>query len=200
MRKQEFLTALRTRLSVLPIADAEERLLFYSENIDDRMEDGLTEEDAVVAIGSTDEIVEQILVEIPLSRLVKEKIRPKRRLQGWEILLLAIGAPIWLSLAVSALAVILSLYATLWAGIVSLWAVFASLAACAFSGLAVGIGLAVGGYTFTGLTLLSAALVCTGLSILCFFACGGATKGTAILAKKLVLGMKFAFIGKENKK
>ena len=200
MKKQEFLAALRARLSDLPIADAEERLLFYSESIDDRMEDGLAEEEAVTAIGSADEIVEQILAEIPLARLVKEKVRPRRRLQGWEILLLAIGAPIWLSLAVSALAVILSLYAALWAVVISLWAVFASLAACAFGGLAVGIGLAVGGYTFTGLTLLSAGLVCTGLSILCFLACGGATKGTAILAKKLVLGMKFAFIRKENKK
>ncbi len=200
MKKQEFLTALRAKLLALPITDAEDRLGFYSESIDDRMEDGLTEEEAVGAVGSVDEIVTQILAEIPLAKIVKEKVRPKRRLRTWETLLLAIGSPLWLSLAIAAIAVILSLYISLWAVVISLWAVFASFIGCAIGGIAGGVGILFGASSSLGLALLSAGLVCVGLSILLFFGCKEATKGTAILAKKIVLGIKFAFIGKEKTK
>ena len=47
MRKQEFLTELRKGLSGLPQDDIEERLSFYSEMIDDQIEEGLAEEEAV---------------------------------------------------------------------------------------------------------------------------------------------------------
>ena len=73
MNKQEFLTRLRKGLSGLPQEDIEERLTFYSEMIDDRIEEGLSEEEAVAAIGSPDEIAEQIIGEIPIKKIVKEK-------------------------------------------------------------------------------------------------------------------------------
>ena len=44
MRKQEFIAVLRKKLSALPRRDAEERIAFYSEMIDDRIEEGLLEE------------------------------------------------------------------------------------------------------------------------------------------------------------
>ena len=44
MSKQEFLAALEEGLSGLPREDVDERLGFYSEMIDDRMEDGLPED------------------------------------------------------------------------------------------------------------------------------------------------------------
>ena len=47
MTKQAFLAALGERLVGLPQKDIEERLTFYSEMIDDRMEEGLSEEEAV---------------------------------------------------------------------------------------------------------------------------------------------------------
>ena len=49
MNKQEFLSLLRRELSGLPQGDIEERVGFYAEMIDDRMEEGLTEEEAVEA-------------------------------------------------------------------------------------------------------------------------------------------------------
>ena len=50
MQKQAFLDALRSQLAGLPEAEINERLNFYSEMIDDRMEEGLTEEEAVDAM------------------------------------------------------------------------------------------------------------------------------------------------------
>ena len=73
MSKQEFLTQLRKELSFLSKDDLEERLTFYSEMIDDRMEEGLSEDDAVNDIGSVDTIVSQIVSDTPLIKLIKEK-------------------------------------------------------------------------------------------------------------------------------
>ena len=49
MNKELFLSSLRESLDGLSGEDIAERLAFYSEAIDDRMEDGLTEEEAVTA-------------------------------------------------------------------------------------------------------------------------------------------------------
>ena len=59
MDKHDFLMQLQNRLSGLPQEDIEERLNFYNEMIDDRIEDGLSEEEAIAAVGSLDEIVLQ---------------------------------------------------------------------------------------------------------------------------------------------
>ena len=69
MDKQRFLSELRNSLSGIPHDELEERLVFYSEMIDDRMEEGMTEEEAVAGIGPVGEVVNQILSEVPLSDL-----------------------------------------------------------------------------------------------------------------------------------
>ena len=106
MNKQEFLAELRRGLSGLPRDDIEERLSFYGEMLDDRMEEGLTEEEAVSAAGPVDEIVRQTVADIPLAKIAKERIRPKRRLRAWETVLLVLGSPVWLSLGIAAAAAV----------------------------------------------------------------------------------------------
>ena len=54
MTKQEFLASLREGLRGLPPADVEERIAFYDEMIDDRMEEGLTEEEALGELWSVE--------------------------------------------------------------------------------------------------------------------------------------------------
>ena len=56
--------------------DTAERLNFYSEMIDDKIEEGASENDAVSSIGSVDDIVSQIVDEFSVSKNkknVKEK-------------------------------------------------------------------------------------------------------------------------------
>ena len=156
MNKQEFLSQLRKGISGLPQEDIEEQVAFYSEMIDDRMEEGLSEAEAVEAIGPVDGIVSQIIADTPITKLVKEKIRPKKKHSAWVIILLVIGSPVWLSLLIAASAVILSLYAVLWAVIISFWAVFASLAVSTLGGIAGGILLLFRGNIMTGLVLIGA--------------------------------------------
>jgi len=198
MNKRDFLMQLRKGLSGLTREDMEERLLFYSEMIDDRMEEGLSEDEAVSVIGSVDEIVAQVIAETPLVKIAKERIKSKRRLSAGEIVLLALGSPIWISLGIAALAVILSLYISLWAVIISLWSVFGALTACSFSGIASGIVFICNGNGLTGAAMIGAGLICAGLSVFMFYGCKTATKGILILTKKLVLWTKSCFIKKEE--
>lgn len=198
MTKLKFLLSLHDKLSDLPQNEVEERLSFYSEMIEDRMEEGLSEEEAVSAIGSVDEIASQIVADIPLTKIVKEKIKPPKKLKTWEIILLVLGSPIWLSLAIAAISVIFSLYVSLWAVIISLWAVYGSLIGCAIGFIIAGIGIFITGNDLTGIAMLGAGLVCTGLSVFMFYGCKAITNGTLLLTKKIALGIKKSFIKKEE--
>lgn len=199
MTKQEFTVNLTLELHGLPKEDVEERVSFYSEMVDDRIEAGLTEEEAVADIGSVEDVVSQILSEIPLGKLVKEKIKPKRHFTWWEITLIAVGSPIWLALLIAAFAIVISLYAALWALVASLWAVGAAVVGCALGGIALSVLMFTQANVGGGLIILGAALFCAGLSIPLFFACRAATLGAARLAKTIVLAVKRLFIKKEDR-
>lgn len=198
MNKQEFLAELRKGLHGLPQNDIEERLTFYNEMIDDRMEEGLTEDAAVSEIGTVNEVVSQIVTETPLSKIVKEKVRPKRTLRVWEIVLLALGSPIWLSLLIAAFAVIFAVYVTAWSVIVALWASELALAASSIGSILSAVIFAFQVNGIVAIAVLGAGIAFAGLSIFLFFGCKETTKGILFLTKKMILGIKFLFIGKEN--
>ncbi len=170
-------------LSGLPRRDIEEHISFYCEMIDDKVEDGMSEEEAVANLGSIDALAAEIREGVPLLNLLKEKIKPKRRLSAWEIVLLVLGSPIWLSLLIAAAAVIFSLYAVLWSVIVSLWAVFVALCAAGVAGTAMGVILIFTDGLSTGLFVVAASLVTAGLSIPSFYGCRAATVGSFLLTK-----------------
>jgi len=197
MRKEEFFVQLRKGLSGLPQEDIEECLSFYGEMIDDRMEDGLSEMEAISSIGSVDEIVEQTVAQTPLAKIAKERIKSKRRLSAVQITLLALGSPIWLSLVIAAIAVIFALYISWWAVLISLWSIFASFVACSGGGVVACVLFVSGGNGAWGLAMLAAGAVCAGLAIFMFYGCKAATKGTLILTKKMGIWMKNCFIKKE---
>lgn len=200
MTKQEFLEELRNGLSGLPQDDIEERLTFYSEMIDDRMEEGLTESDAVSAIGSVDEITDQIISETPFTKLVKEKVKPSRALRAWEIVLLILGAPLWIPLLIAVTAVIFSCYAVIWSAIISLWAAEVSIGATSIGALIIAVVAIVQGNVLPGIAMFGIALICAGLTIFFFFGCKEVTKGILILTKKAALGVKSMIVKKESAK
>lgn len=198
MTKDEFLRSLQARLSGLPREDAEERLSFYREMIEDRLEEGFTEEEAVAAAGPVDEIVSQIVAETPLAKIAGERIRTKKRLGPWEILLLVLGSPLWISLLLAAFAVVFAVYAAVWSVVISLWAVFASVVGCSLGGILASILLLVLGKVPAGLAILGEALICAGLSIWIFFGCRAVTKGLLLCTKKFAVWIKRGFLKKED--
>ena len=197
MGKTEFLDLLRRRLYGLPQSEIEERVSFYNEMIDDRIEEGLTEAEAVAEIGPVEDVARQIMAEIPLATIVREKVKPKRALRAWEIVLLVLGSPIWLSLMIAAFAVGLSLFITLWSVVLCFWvtaiALAAAVFACLFSVFVYQRSGNLGGAAFAG----GAALICAGCSVLLFLASLEITKGGAKLTGKTILWIKSWFVGKE---
>ena len=211
MTKLKFLLELEKNLSALPQEDIEERLTFYSEMIEDRVEEGISEEDAVAQIGNIEEIAAQILadhkVEEPAfgeetvtaeGAPVTEPAQPKSRMKAWEITFLVLGSPIWLSLLIGVIAIVFSAYVSLWSVIISLWAVFVSLAACAVALPIGGIAFICNGYVHYGLAGIAASLVCGGLAVFLFFGCKLTTKGIVILTKKLTAFLKKRVTKKEE--
>lgn len=116
--------------------------------------------------------------------------KPPQRLKVWEIVLLALGSPVWLSLGIATAAVVVSLYAVWWSLIVSLWAVFAAFAGCALGGAAAGIWLLIGGDALAGIALFGVGFVCAGLSILLFWGSLAATKNAALLTAKGIAAIR----------
>ena len=197
MNKEAFLTELRQKLSGLPPPEREERISFYREMIEDRMEDGLTEEEATAGIGTVDEVVEEIMADIPLTLLVREKVKPKRTRPAWKTVLLMVGSPVWVPLLIAFAAVVLSLYVSLWAVVISLWAADLSLAAGALCGLAGAVMYLGKGNPAGALFVTGGAAVCAGLAILLFFGCREISKGVLRLQGRMVLGAKTSMAGKE---
>lgn len=200
MNKEEFLTELKNVLSGLPQDDARERLAFYDEMIDDRIEEGASEQDAVASVGSVEKIVKDIVSDIPLTKLVKVKIKPKRTLNAWEIVLIVLGFPLWFPLLVAAGAVIFSLYVVALSLIISLWAVEISLLAGAIGGVAAAAVYIIQGSIIPFLAILGAGIFCAGISVFAFYACVLASKGIFGLTKNALLGFKTRLVRKENAK
>ena len=197
MDKYDFLLALEKRLEGLPEADRQASLDFYAEMLDDLVEGGMTEAEAVATLGSVDTIAEEILMDTPLPKLVKAKMK-KRRLSGLEITLLAVGFPIWLPILVSLLSVIFAIYVSLWAAVISLYAANVAMAACAPTGILAAVVLFASGKPTAALLFLGAGLALAGLSILWFLLCNLTAKGMWKLGRLTLRGIKACFIRKKG--
>ena len=202
MSKYEFLTNLRAKLWELPEEDKQRSVDYYAEMIDDRMEDGLSEEEAVAAIGDLDEIVKQILNETPRPPQVVESTpkqnKAKNKVAPWMIVLLVLGAPLWIPLVAGVGSSVLGVYVSLWSVVIALYATAFALAVCA-------IGLLVAAFSLLwirrfgkGAVMVGGALVCAGLAILIFLLSNLAAKGLVALTKLIWNGITGIFKRKER--
>ena len=200
MTKQEFTDSLRKALSGLPKDEAEERLAFYAEMIDDRMEEGASEEEAVAGAGSVEKIAARIVSETPIAKIVKERVKPKREFRAWEIALIILGFPVWFPLLIAAGVMVFSLYVIIFSLILSLWAVEVSFGACALGGFVLAALSLVRGDLLPALAVFGISVFSAGAVILFYHVCLAATKGLIRLCGKLALAIKKLFIKKERVK
>lgn len=197
MTKDEFLTELQSRLEGLSETDRKQSLDYYSEMIDDRMEDGLPEEEAVAAVGTPGELAGEILGEMPLAKLVKARVKNRRKMSGGEIALLVIGFPLWFPLLLAGLIILLAVYIVFWAVIISLWAAELALGVSAVAGAVAFPTLLIQGSVWASIAMLSGGLFAAGLSVFCWYGCIYATKGSCQLGKRMFRIVKRCFIRKE---
>ena len=165
MTKADFLRLLERALMQLSEEERQKNLEYYSELLDDMMEEGMTEAEATAKLGSPNQIAQSILQEMPLGKLVSTRMKPK---SGWTplaIVLAVVGSPVWVPLLLATVAIVLAVFVSIWA--------------LGFAAVAVVLGLAVAvvatpiiairAATLTlpvGLLLLGAGLVLLGLCVL----------------------------------
>lgn len=193
MNKQTFLGALEKRLSRLSREDRARILSFYAEMIKDRMEDGETEEEAVAAVGTAEEVAAQVLSETPPS-MSSGEYAPRRTIKVWERGLLILGSPLWLPLLLTGVLLILTLYILLFAILLTLYAVDLSL-------ILGGVAFAAAAFACRGnipsiLVVLGMGLVSGGLGIACFPGLNRLGKCMLGFVGKLLLKMKSLFVRK----
>ncbi len=198
MNKQEFLSELTARLNGLPEEDINSSIEYYCEMIDDRIEDGLSEDEATTALGSVNEIADQILMDTPMTKLVKAKIKTKKSMRVWEIILLILGFPLWFSLLAAAFAVVLSVYIVIWVIALVLFVVVLSFAVSAVALVAGAVVFLLKGGPAYFFMCIGAALICASLTILSCYAAIYTAKGICLLSRAIWRGIKRCFIGKEN--
>ncbi len=200
MNKEQFLAAIKDRISGLPQSDIDKSLDYYGEMIDDYIEEGLTSEEAVAAMGTVEEIASQILIDTPLPKLMKAKVCPTRALRIWEIVLLVLGSPIWLSLLLAVISVLFSLYIVIWSFVIVLYAANLCVAVGALSYLTGSVFFGFTGNFPNSLLFFGGGLICAGITILLFFAFNKVTFGIIKLSKLIVLWVKSWFLRKGDAK
>ncbi len=202
MTKIEFINTVKSELRGYPEDEIIKSLSFYTESIDDRMEDGMDEEKAVSELGDISDIIRNMKLTMPISVLAKTRIKESKEKSGnktiWIILAIA-GFPIWLPLSLAFAAVALAVYITI-------WALIAALFACEFAfGVSGAVCLV---YSFIhmitvswtgGTAIAGGSLFLLGLFVILLKPVINLSKALVKLTVSFVKQIKRLFIGKENK-
>ena len=112
MDRKQFNQALRSHIKDLPEDEIAKSLGYFDEMIDDRIEDGMSEKEAIADLGNVRDIAEKIKSEEPLLTKVKGKLGLPKDITPWGWTLIIVGSPLWLAIGVTLIAVPLSLLIT----------------------------------------------------------------------------------------
>ena len=199
MSKDAFIGELRHRMAGLPQEAVDRTVEYYSELIADSMEDGLSEAEAVSRLGSLDEIVASVVKDTPLPQIIQNRVKEKQGVKAWQVVLLILGAPLWLPLLIATLAVAFALFVALWVVVLALWVAVAAIILAGMLAVVGGIVELCRLQVPQGLVLLGGGLVCLGLCALLFLLMKLLTVGTAKLCRWIWTGIKSLFVGKKGK-
>lgn len=209
MTKKEFLQELRSRLSAYPKEELDRSIGYWSEMVEDRMEDGATEDEAVASLGSIDDIAKQIEMELPLKTIIKHSVKDKSSADEQKkdntgitvlVVVLAILAfPIWFPIAIALISIIAALFITIWAIDFALWVCSLSGVICFFAGLIFAVALLIGGHGILALSGFGTSLAGAGIAILFAFAAFYMAKGIIKLIDLMCRGTKRSIVNNKRR-
>ena len=175
MRKNEFINAIRGSLRGYPHNEVENSIEFYSEIIDDRVENGMTEEEAVASLGDLDMIIKNIKVDMPLKSVIKERVKENKEERIRENKHMSAG---------------FVFYMLLWVFDIVIFAVSIALAACLAGGVIGGVINFIAGNPGTGIAFIGVGIAALGLAIFLFMAGTGVAKANVSLTGSFLRGTK----------
>lgn len=192
MTKQEFLEKIKNGIKNLPKEDTEKYLQYYSEIIDDRIEEGMDESESVSAMGDVDLIISDILKDKNYSVENLEKTfynntKYARKERTKTLIIVLLTFPLWISLA----AIVFSVAVSVFSVIIGLYATSFALGVSAIVCIALSVLLMFKGIAFMQiLMILGGFLVCLGVAIILFIISHYFTKLIVKLYKKIFQKLK----------
>lgn len=159
MNKSTFLSELAAKLKTLPKNEINKSLDFYSEIIDDRMEE-MSEEEAVGGLGNIEDIAREAMLDAtPLFKLMV----PNSALSKSDIMLLVLASP----LLIIMFALIFLFYACVWLVIIALFLTELSFLLAGIAGVVASIINFSDNIQFS-LLMFFGGLICLGIGIFTF--------------------------------
>lgn len=195
MDKNQFIGELKKSLAKLPESEIEKSIAFYLEIIDDRIEEGESEEQAIAAMGDPSVIARTIVEELPALPKVIIKSKTPSKVLNWILLIL--GSPIWFSLAFAGAAVLLSVYLTIWSLVVAVWIIAVSFLAGIPLGIFMYIWGLLNGQVWYGVWELGAGFVLSGIGVFCLNGAIKASGSLAEVSKRYIMKVRSWFKKKE---
>lgn len=166
MTRDEFLGRLGELLACLPAEQVEETKAFYAEAIADRMEDGMSEEEAVAAMGTPGEVAEPTMASTHSTALL------------WVLAI--VGSPVWVPLLAAFAAVAVTVYICIWVLALCVWIVAVALGGVGVVGLLLAVsGVIIGHFPYA----LASAGVGLGLVGVALFVGAGAWAASKQIAR-----------------
>ena len=200
MNKLEFEQQLADALvkAHVPQAEVERAVAFFDESIEDRMEEGMSEEMAVYGMGSVNDVALQVIQDLPAvpKAVATASANSNTTTKVLAIILAIVLIPLWLPIAAGILATVISLYVASWAIILSLWAAAVCMVLAPAAGIVFTVmcGSAAPPQLAVGFLSLGASLVCCALGLLLFLGILYVTKEWAILTGRFFKWVKSLFV------
>ena len=170
MNKELFLVKLSQKLSSLPTKDIDKAIEYYSEIIADRIEDGISEENAVNELGNIDEIADSILntqedvkhfhfEKVIGEPVYQEQEHKKTNLTTTQIILIIILFPIWFP-------ILITVFSVLWSLVIAYFAIIIFSCFATFSGLISALMLFINGSISGGFINIASSFIAIGLALI----------------------------------
>lgn len=198
MNKEIFIKELKKGLKRLPREEKRKQLSYYSELIDDMIEDGMSEAEAVARLGDVKDICDNILKEYSIQSSSDKTNKPST---GWKvvtIILLVLGSPVWISILIAIFAVVFAIYVCFWAVVITLFAVAFALAVSSLAMIVFLIFKLIASNVATAVLALAAAFLLAGLALLIGLAAYWTARGAVLTAAAMVKAVKAIFKRKES--
>ncbi|MBQ3640210.1 MAG: DUF1700 domain-containing protein [Clostridia bacterium] len=189
MNKEQFIRAFRKRLKGMPREEIEKTISYYEEMIADKIEGGMSEREAVASLGDIDELAcsaRGAASDAPAAKPSRTRPAP------WVIVLLVLGSPLWIGLAVGAFGILIGFMATAFALFVSFVATMAGFLVGGVAEVAKAVFLiGTGGWQI--LISLGAGIMLVGIGILMILAVKSVERGLWKVVMLPFVGLKRMF-------
>lgn len=200
MKKNVFLEKLAEGLGKLPSYEISKTVDFYGEIIDDRTEDGMSEEEAVSSLGNVETIISDILIDTPLSTLIHERIKSgkeKAKHTGAWIALGICSIPLSVPLVAAAAVIILAVFIVIYAVAFSLVCVGISLGVASLGGIAGGVMHIIIGNALVGTAIIGVSVALAGVFMMTIKPCFALCKQVFALSVLFLRKIKSIFVSKK---